>query len=93
MNLRVHRKNDEHHESLLTSTLGRDESSGQPCDSVQSVRVRILVRVVSLPALYHRLNSLTILYILIIGVCTVEVTLRLPWSLCDSKGISVLRDI
>ena len=66
MNLRVHRKNDEHHESLLTSTLGRDESSGQPSDSVQSVRVRVLVRVVSLPALYHRLNSLTILYISIL---------------------------
>ena len=83
MNLRVHRKNDKHHWSLLTSTLGRDESSGQPSDSVQSVRVRILVRVVSLPALYHRLNFVfcSVLWSLFVCHCFLLLFVSVLWHL------------
>ena len=85
MNLRVRRKNDKHHWSLLTSTLGRDESSGQPSDSVQSVRVRILVRVVSLPALYHRLNSTYSYYIYIYTFRSVFDLFRFLEKMCVSS--------
>ena len=83
MNLRVHRKNDKHHWSLMTSTLGRDESSGQPSDSVQSVRVRILVRVVSLPALYHRLNFVfcSVLWSLFVCHCFLLLFVSVLWHL------------